>query len=194
MYNSDEIAILLLNQLEISYKKMQDMFNFFDSPACIFDAKNRADLLKFLTEKQTSQIAQKTEDEWRKEIETDLERYKQTAVTFLSKDYPACLKNIEDFPFALYLIGNATLLSKPKSGIVGTRKPTSYGRDVAAKFTKELVQAGLATTSGLSYGIDTVAAESTLEAGGEHIAVLAGGLDDIYPAQNIGLAKRISKD
>ena len=60
------------------------------------------------------------------------------------------------------------------------------------KFTKELSNAGLVTVSGLAYGIDTIVAETTLEAGGKTIAVLGGGLDSIYPASNTNLAKRVA--
>jgi len=86
------------------------------------------------------------------------------------------------------------LLNKKSISIVGTRKPSDYGKIVCEKFTKELSGAGLVTVSGLAYGTDTIVAETTIKNGGKTIAVLAGGLDSIYPAQNKSLSKRIEEN
>jgi len=76
--------------------------------------------------------------------------------------------------------------------IVGTRNPTQYGIQVARKFSYELTEAGFTIVSGMAYGIDTIAHESCLEAGGKTIAVLGCGVDIIYPSSNRFLYERIS--
>jgi len=77
--------------------------------------------------------------------------------------------------------------------VVGTRRPTAYGRQVAAELVEGLVDQGVVIVSGLARGIDTIAHRETLERGGTTIAVLASGLDLVYPGENLSLAQRIRK-
>ena len=77
--------------------------------------------------------------------------------------------------------------------IVGTRSPTSYGKEVAAILSKALAETGLAVVSGLARGIDGVAHRTVLENGGRTIAVMGGGLDDVYPREHSGLFKQIQE-
>ncbi|HEX7542734.1 MAG TPA: DNA-processing protein DprA [Patescibacteria group bacterium] len=77
--------------------------------------------------------------------------------------------------------------------IVGTRKPTSYGIQVAKKFAYELTEAGFIIVSGMAMGIDTIAHQAALDAGGKTIAVLGCGVNVIYPASNRGLYEKIIK-
>jgi DNA processing protein len=85
----------------------------------------------------------------------------------------------------------AALLEKPCVAIVGSRKVTTYGREVTKKLARELAEQGIAIVSGLAFGVDAVAHEAALEAGGQAIAVLPSPLDNIYPASHHGLARRI---
>ena len=130
-------------------------------------------------------------EEFINKIDREFFEYGITAVTYVDEEYPNKLRHIADPPLVLYTKGDITLLSKKSISIVGTRKPTDYGKIVCEKFTKELSEAGLVTISGLAYGIDTIVATATLNAGGKTIAVLAGGLDSIYPSQNKGLADKL---
>jgi DNA processing protein len=75
--------------------------------------------------------------------------------------------------------------------VVGTRRPTIYGRQVTEEIATDLAVNGMVIVSGLARGIDSVAHRAALEAGGISLAVLAGGLDTIYPAENARLAQRI---
>jgi len=68
--------------------------------------------------------------------------------------------------------------------VVGTRKPTIYGRQVAEEMAAQLARCGITVISGLAKGIDTVSHKAALDAGGRTIAILGGGLDTIYPAEN----------
>jgi DNA processing protein len=106
-------------------------------------------------------------------------------------DYPPLLALIPDAPLVLYVEGDPASLSLPQLAIVGSRNPTSLGRDTARQFSTHLVQAGLAITSGLALGIDAAAHRGALEAHGRTVAVVGRGLDAIYPRENDDLARRI---
>jgi DNA processing protein len=110
------------------------------------------------------------------------ERSKIRIIYYKEEDYPEILKNIQYKPPFLYVLGelpfNSTL------AIVGTRKPTPYGKEIVEKFVPDLVEAGLTTVSGLARGIDTLVHKTTLKEGGKTVAVLGTGLDIIYPPEN----------
>ncbi len=85
-------------------------------------------------------------------------------------------------------------LSEVSVAVVGTRKISSYGRDVTERIVAGLVDAGVTIVSGLALGIDAVAHKTALECGGFTIGVVGGGLDSIYPPANRGLAERMIKE
>jgi len=93
--------------------------------------------------------------------------------------YPKPLTHITDPPSVLYCRGNLELLNSECFAVVGTRKLTSYGKEVARKITTDLAQTGLIIVSGLAMGIDAVAHQTTLDTGGRTIAVLGSGLGDV---------------
>lgn len=111
--------------------------------------------------------------------------------TFLDKNFPKALKNLSDSPVVLYYKGNLDCLKKPTVSIVGARKMTSYGKEVAEKFAGELASFGITIVSGLARGIDTVAHNSCITAGGTTAAILGCGLNLVYPPENINLFKKI---
>ena len=108
-------------------------------------------------------------------------------------DYPALLREIDDPPVLLYLRGRASLAGRPQIAIVGSRHCSPGGAANATEFASALASAGLVITSGLALGIDSQAHRGALDAGGETLAVLGGGLQSIYPARNAGLAERITE-
>src|SRR5690554_373101 len=107
-------------------------------------------------------------------------------------DYPALLRTVPAPPLALFVAGDPALLWHPAVAVVGSRSPTAGGRDNAAAFARALARSGLSVVSGLARGVDAVAHEATLEAGGMTVAVLGSGIDQVYPAANRALAKRIA--
>ncbi|MBQ8451404.1 MAG: DNA-processing protein DprA [Clostridia bacterium] len=193
--NLDEFALVWLNQQGIGFLKAEKIFNKFDKIEDIFNQnKVKNAIFEFVgAEKLKESLLKLNINEEKERIENELNFFGIDVITFVSNGYPEKLKTISDPPLVLYFKGDISLLSKKSISIVGTRKPTEYGRITCEKFVSELVSAGLVTVSGLAYGIDTVVAESTLSAGGKVIAVLGGGLDEIYPAQNKGLAKKIER-
>jgi DNA processing protein len=108
-----------------------------------------------------------------------------------SGDLPELLRQIPDPPERLYVIGNKDVLHLPALAIVGSRNPTRGGRQNAYEFAKHLGRSGFCIVSGLAQGIDTAAHEGALAAGAMTVAFLGHGIDQIYPASNTELAKRI---
>lgn len=108
--------------------------------------------------------------------------------------YPARLKQIADPPILLYARGKTELLASHSVSVVGTRRPTTYGRSVAEKITRDLVRAGVTHVSGMARGIDTASHRGALEGGGRTVAVLGTGVDVPYPKENRGLYADIVRD
>ena len=107
--------------------------------------------------------------------------------------YPALLREIDSPPLGLFVNGDPDVLSVPQLSVVGSRNPTSGGRQTAREFSRHLAARGLTITSGLALGVDAAAHEGALEADGLTIAVTATGPDRIYPARNRSLAHRVAR-
>jgi DNA processing protein len=120
-----------------------------------------------------------------------IEKYKIKVITFESPDYPVLLKETHDHPAVLYVRGTLAAADADSVAVVGTRKATSYGRQVTEDLVSSLALNGITIISGLARGIDTIAHRAALEAGGRTIAVFACGLDIVYPPENLKLAKDI---
>lgn len=113
-------------------------------------------------------------------------------LTPLDAEYPEELKSIHDPPLALYVRGTLLQRDRHAVAVVGTRRPTHYGRETTALFSEGLARCGFTVVSGLAEGVDTVAHETCLKAGGRTLAVLGGAMDCLYPASNHDLAERIA--
>jgi len=116
-----------------------------------------------------------------------------TSIRSGDKDYPELLSHIHDAPEELFIQGDPSVLSSRCIAVVGTRRPTRYGRDSARRLSRELAEVGLTIVSGLAEGIDTEAHEGALEANGKTIAVFGCGLDQVFPAGNKKLAQEIER-
>jgi len=121
-----------------------------------------------------------------------IEKYKITPLFITDENYPRRLLNCFDCPALLYYRGNADLNNSKIISIVGTRNNSSYGKTVCEKFIEELKQENILIVSGLAFGIDTIAHKAALRNDLQTVAVLAHGLDRIYPEQNKSLAKQIT--
>ncbi|MGG4266368.1 DNA-processing protein DprA [Peribacillus simplex] len=124
-----------------------------------------------------------------------LKRYEDCQIhclTIHDDDYPFLLKQIFDPPWVLYFKGDKKLLTRMNTlGVVGTRKPTSYGLEALKTILLPLVKKKFVIISGVASGIDAEAHKITLGEGGDTIGVLGGGLLQIYPKSNISLAVEI---
>ena len=106
--------------------------------------------------------------------------------------YPEQLVSLPGMPPLLYLVGDYLPADRRAVGLVGSRDATPYGRRMAQRLATGLARAGYTVISGLARGIDGVAHEAALEAGGRTLAVLANGLSGIYPPEHADLAVLIS--
>jgi len=127
-------------------------------------------------------------------LDAELERVEQAGVTLCTLEdatYPALLKASPGAPPLIYIRGDLTPADDWAVAVVGTRSPTSYGREAAHRLSYDLASSGVTVVSGMALGIDSVAHTAALEAGGRTIAVLGSGVDLPYPERNRGLAERI---
>jgi DNA processing protein len=113
-------------------------------------------------------------------------------VTLDDGDYPRSLLEIYDPPYALFTKGRIRSQDALSIAIVGTRHATQYGKRVAERLSSALSRAGLTIVSGLARGIDGVAHRAALASGGRTLAVLAGGVLNVYPAEHLKLAEEIT--
>ena len=114
-------------------------------------------------------------------------------ITFFDEAYPARLKELPDAPPILYVRGDIDYLMQPQLAMVGSRNPTAAGRSTAREFSQHLSNAGITITSGLACGIDGASHEGALQGLAGTIAVVAHGLDIVYPAQHQKLAQQITE-
>lgn len=104
-------------------------------------------------------------------------------------DYPAALLDIPDPPPMLWMMGQLDVLHRPMIALVGARNASSLGLRMARNLAAELSEAGFVTVSGLARGIDAAVHRASVHTG--TIAVMAGGVDALYPAENAGLADEL---
>jgi DNA processing protein len=109
----------------------------------------------------------------------------------LKHKYLQILSSIDNVPKKLYYIGTPPEERRPTVAIVGTRKPTAYGKEVTEKIAYDLASKGVVIVSGLALGVDGIAHTAALKAKGTTLAVLGNGLDHIYPAAHQNLAEQI---
>ncbi|EFG28682.1 DNA-processing protein DprA [Fusobacterium periodonticum] len=115
-------------------------------------------------------------------------------ITINDDIYPECLKEISDPPEKLYYKGNLELLKSERMiAVVGTRNPSSYGKLCCEYMIKKMSKANITIVSGFAKGIDSIAHKTSLLTGTKTIAVIASGLDIIYPASNLSLYKEIEE-
>lgn len=126
-----------------------------------------------------------------------LEKLGIRMVTAIDAEYPKLLLEYPGRPYVLYVRGSASLDSiQPALSVVGSRKLSGYGKQVAYQLSKDMAQAGITIISGLALGIDAVAHRGALDGGGKTLAVLGNSLDDpsLSPRSNFRLAQEIIKN
>ena len=194
MYTKNEQFLLLLDHLKFSKTLIHKFIERFNTEDYFDLVKNDDErLVSIFKDKDIKQIKTAISLKNYENLIQKLNKMHILCIFFGSENYPLNFANISDAPIVLYTIGNIELLNQPMISIVGTRKPTKYGKDVVSFFVKGLARAGIVTVSDLAYGIDGLVASETLDAGGKTIALLAGGLDSIYPSNHTTLARQIVK-
>lgn len=120
-----------------------------------------------------------------------LERYKVTVLIWQDEAYPSRLKEIYDSPPVLYVRGRFAPEDDWSLAVVGTRRPTYYGREVTEQIVGDLARNRITIVSGLAKGIDATAHRAALDSGGRSIAVFGCGLDIVYPRDHVKLARDV---
>jgi DNA processing protein len=143
------------------------------------------------TQRALASIRQRGVEETAARLEAAAAAVGGRAVTSRDSDYPARLARLPLQPPVLYASGAISCLAAECVAVVGTRRPTGYGRAVAAEIADELARAGVCVISGLALGVDGVAHRSALDAGGVTAAVLPSPIDRIYPPRHRALAEAI---
>lgn len=194
MYSVEEKVIIWLTTFEfMSYKKAKyivDTVPFLDD--FIDNVKNyKMHLSTVFSLDEINEMASSSNLNQVDRLTTEYEKLGIKVVTIKSEEYSKLLLEIDSPPILLYCKGDVKLLNSECLAVVGTRRATKYGKDYCEKFIKDIASEDITIVSGLADGIDTVAHKSCLDVKGKTIAVLAGGLLNIYPSSNIGLADKI---
>ncbi len=170
----------------------QELLQHFDSPQSVMDA-HPGDLAECGLHNKTLKYLK--EPDW-KGVEQDLAWLEQPdnhILTLNDIDYPPLLREIATAPPTLFVHGQLEALNSMQIAMVGSRNPSSSGRQTSENFARHLARSGFTITSGLALGVDAASHEGALTAGGISIAVTGTGLDRVYPARHRDLAHRIAE-
>jgi len=188
--------LVLLNMVQdIGYIRLKALLDEFKEPGGIL----RASLDKLLSVKGIGPAIAQAVKNAGSDHDIDKEiilinKAGAEVLTVFDEGYPENLKNIYDPPVVLYIKGSFKKEDELSVSIVGSRKCTYYGMNMADKIAEQLASAGVTVVSGFARGIDTSAHKGALKAKGRTIAVLGSGLDNIYPVENKPLVEKIIKN
>lgn len=178
----------------LSYAQKQELLSVFMRPQTLFEQEN----LDFLPEPSRFclQALQQQGDrnELSQQAEQIIEQAMQNKVHIIclgDESYPSLLSEIHQPPWVLYAKGQLDLLNSAQLAVVGARKASPLAQKTAEQWCQALAQAGITITSGLALGIDICAHQGALQSSGKTVAVLAHGLDEIYPAKHQVFAEHI---
>lgn len=127
-------------------------------------------------------------------LKNDINKRGIKVASYNDEVYPKRLRNIEDAPYMLFYFGDMKYLNEIKTiSVVGSRKCTNYGIDVAKYISREMAKYNVGVISGMARGIDSAAHKGSLESDGYTCAILGSGIDVVYPRENVVLFKEICK-
>ena len=176
----------------ISSKKQLQIIDYFGSSKNAWAGFSCLDeLSEILSKKEIEKIGEIVNSSKLEDFIFGLQKTGIGWVSIENEKYSSKLKEIFDPPTVLYYRGNINLLNEDALAIVGTRICSRYGASQTKIFSKQLSKAGFVIVSGLAEGVDSIAQSECVVNGGKTIAVLAGGLNHIYPSININLSKEI---
>lgn len=161
---------------QITYQEYMKSVHLFD----------KEDYYRELEEILGEKKAQKLDSIYKNidEYKRELDYYNVKFISYKDKRFPSFLTDMPNACYGLFYRGNIDLLNTFAIGIIGSRKPTSYGKYVANKFSSELALMGVTIVSGFATGIDTCAHKGATNNRGKTIAVLGTAINNIYPASN----------
>lgn len=177
----------------IGPSKLQALLDYYGSMDAAWHA-NEYELQRLGFDKRAIKNLLKAQKQL--DLNREMARVQQAGVriiTWASSEYPPYLKEIPNAPPLLYIKGSLDELDQWAVAIVGTRRATSYGKQVTRELVAELVKQNVTIVSGLARGIDGVAHQTAVEMNGRTIGVLGSGVDAIYPAEHRKLAHLIAE-
>lgn len=178
----------------LGYKKYTNLIERFKTNKNIFNA-TKSELMKvnLISEKMSESILNQ---EIRKQAKIHLKFMQENdidIISILDYDYPYLLKEIYSPPICLYIRGNRETLNDENIAMIGCRKCSEYGKNIAQKFSCEISKQKINIVSGFAKGIDEYSHLGAVLANGKTIAVLGNGVDYIYPKENRYLIDKILK-
>jgi DNA processing protein len=184
--HEEELALIALTQIEgVGGKVCRRLRERWGSLAAFWEGAPLPEAIR-------AEASDRTALRYQAETIADTcEKYRIEVIPFWSERFPVLLRHIPAAPAILYRRGSLEDLSRLSVAVVGTRKPDNYGLQATEAFTEALVEAGAVIVSGLAYGIDARAHQTALAKGGLTVAVLAHGLDIVYPPLHKSLAEKI---
>lgn len=186
-----EYWLWLAERPGISIREKLALLEYFHDPEDIYFAKQYPDSIS--TQGKAALLDKDLGEA--KRILAQCRRKKITMITWQDEEYPNRLKNIYDPPIVLYCKGRlAQLDTLPVIGVVGTRKASAYGLNIAKKLSSEIAQSGAVVVSGMAMGVDAMATCGALETSGYAVGVLGCGVDRVYPACNLELFRRMERN
>ena len=191
MISNIKYWVWLSSMVRISIRHRLQLLDYFGDPALIWEcSESELKALHFCTPRIIDAITDRNAREDLPGLMDKINRCNANIITIKDGMYPEELKTIPDPPVVLYCLGK---LEKEAVcvAIVGSRRATYYGLDMAGRLSRELAENGVTVVSGMARGIDSRAHGGALEGGGRTIAVLGCGIDIIYPSENRELQKRI---
>jgi DNA processing protein len=186
-------AYIALNMVDgVGPIRVRALLDRFNEPQAILSAA-KADLMQVAG---VGEEVARSIISWREKVDLDgeLARIEKAAVQVVTRDdadYPKNLREVYDPPIILYVKGTLSERDALAIAVVGSRRTTLYGQDMARKLAYQLGRVGVTVVSGLARGIDTAAHTGTLQAKGRTVAVIGCGIDIVYPAENEKLANEI---
>jgi DNA processing protein len=176
----------------IGSARLEKLLSCFNSPCRIFESSSdRLSAIAGIGEKLAYRISSFD----RKDLEKELKLSSKLGLkitTIQDSDYPVNLKNIPGPPIVLYIKGALKEQDKLAIGLVGSRRASFYGLNLAEKFSCELAACNITVISGMARGIDTYAHKGALRGGGRTLAVMGSGFANIYPPENKELSEEIA--
>ncbi|WP_409421999.1 DNA-processing protein DprA [Pseudaeromonas sp. ZJS20] len=187
--SQETFTLLMLSKIKgVGTKKLLSLFSMPNMGELVFE-----DLARNLT-KDNRNGSKAIKEESLHFAETQVAEAKNRnhrIISIFDHEYPSHLKLLPDAPPILFVAGDIELLNKKTVAVIGTRDPTEHGKIICERLTKWLVENNWIIVSGLAKGIDSISHKTCIENQGRTVAVLAHGLEKIYPSENRNLADAI---
>lgn len=191
LLTTEQKCLLWLSAAEVTPGHLQQLLVSYGTAEGIWDAFGKKEGPQF----KESTHAVLASLHYPSAIEDLLEKLEKKNVKLLFETdemYPPLLSSIPDPPYLLYYAGRITCLARPMVGIVGNRRASRYGLEMASSIAGELARAGVCVVSGLARGIDEAAHKGALEAEGATLGIMGSGINVPYPPEHTGLLREIA--